>query len=82
MISTNKFSMTYVQIITKDIKKTGEYVIPQVYPGMQSDRVFIVSYIIVGQSSPVDILRSIIRACEKLVKFIYTGSIIFPWVMF
>lgn len=63
-------------------KNKGDNPVPQFTPFMQSGEVFIVSYIIVGQSSPVTHLKRIIIAIPKLLKFIYsfiyTPSVISP----
>lgn len=53
------------------MKKNGANPVPQFLPGTQYLSVFIVSYMIVGQSSPVDIRNKMIKADEKFLKFIY-----------
>ena len=58
MTRMNKLSIMLETIMMNDRKKTGAIVDPQVFPGMQSGPVCIVSYIILFQSSPVDIENS------------------------
>ncbi len=43
----------------------GANEVPQLTPSMQSDEVFIVSYMMIGHDSPVDILKRMIIACVK-----------------
>jgi hypothetical protein len=51
------------------MKNKGARLVPQFTPSMQSSDVFIRSFIILGQSSPVDILNRMTSAYEKFEKF-------------
>ena len=63
----------------KDRKKRGAKPVPQVFPSMQSEEVFMQSYMILFQSSPVEIEKSNSKLRWKLVKFFHS-SITFPSV--
>ena len=62
----------------KEMKKRGARLVPQLKPEMQEGEVFMQSYIINYQSSPVDNLKSTIRADPKLLKLRYSSSSITP----
>jgi len=55
MTKMNKFNIMLETIMMNERKKTGAMVDPHVLPGIHPGPVFIVSYIILFQSSPVDI---------------------------
>ena len=73
MTRMNRLSMMFVTSIMKMMKNTGAMVEPHVLPGMQSGPVFIVSYIILFQSSPVDMEKSSEKLMWKFVKFLYSS---------
>lgn len=66
-----RFSITYLEIIIKQKKNKGANEVPQLKPEMQSELVFIVSYISIPQSSPLEILKSSKSADPKFLKFEY-----------
>ena len=60
-------------IMLKVRKKSGAIPEPQVLSGMQSAEVSIVSYMILFQSSPVEIENRSEKLIWKLVKFLYSS---------
>ena len=65
--------MMFDTIMMKVRKKMGAIEVPQDSPGMQLGDVFIVSYIILFQSSPVPIEKRSEKLRWKLVKFLYSS---------
>ena len=70
MTKINRFSMIFETIMMNDRKKTGAMEMPHVLSGMHSGDVSIVSYMILFQSSPVDIEKRSEKLIWKLVKFL------------
>ena len=56
----------------KDMKYTAAYSLPQVSPAIQSGAVLLQSYMILFQSSPVEIEKSKRKLRSKTVKFLYS----------
>ena len=77
MTKMNRLSITLLTIRLKERKKIGAMVEPHVLSGMQSGGNLIVSYMILFQSSPVDMEKSKEKLMWKLVKFL-CSLITFP----
>ena len=73
MTRMKRLSMMCVTIRMNDRKKTGAMLVPHVLPGIQSGSVRMQSYMILFQSSPVEIAKSNWKLMWKFVKFFHSS---------